>query len=96
MLIIWCNKSCMSIIEDNVSDVATWFEDRFMRISRHVVEIKSVFEFMLSLFDNSKQNFVLLLNSFDLIRCSLIILIESNDVQHDADFDAIKFEVMIN
>ncbi len=67
-----------------------------MKISRYVVEIKNVVEFMFSLFDDSRQNFVLLLNSFDLIRCSLIISIESNDVQHDADFDTIKFEVIID
>ncbi len=86
----------MSIIESNVSDVATWFENRFMRINRHVVEFESVVEFMFSLFDDSRQNFVSLLNSFDLIRCSLIISVESNDVQHNVDFDTIKFEVMID
>jgi hypothetical protein len=31
-----------------------------------------------------------------LIECSDIISVESNDVQHDADFDAIRFEVMID
>jgi hypothetical protein len=31
-----------------------------------------------------------------LIRCSLIISIESNDVQHDVDFDAIKFEIIVD
>ncbi len=51
---------------------------------------------MLSFFDDSKQDFESILNSFDLIECSDIILIESNDVQHDVDFDAIKFEVMID
>ncbi len=38
----------------------------------------------------------MILNSFDLFECSDIILIESNDLQHDVDFDAIKFEVMID
>jgi hypothetical protein len=96
MLIIECNKSCLSIIENDVSDVATWFENRFMKINRHVVEIKNVVEFMLSLFNDSKQNFVSFFNSFDLIRCSFIISIESNDVQHDADLDTIKFEVIVD
>jgi hypothetical protein len=96
MLIIECNKSCMSIIENNVFDVAIWFRIRFMRISRYVVEIKNVVEFMFSFFDDSRQSFESILNSFDLIRCSFIISVESNDVQHDADFDAIKFEVMID
>jgi hypothetical protein len=67
-----------------------------MKINRHVVEIKSVVEFMFSLFDDSKQNFVSLFNSFDLIRCLFIISVESNDVQHDADFNTIKFEVIID
>ncbi len=51
---------------------------------------------MFSFFDDSRQSFESILNSFDLIRCSFIISVESNDVQHDADFDAIKFEVMID
>ena len=67
-----------------------------MRISCFVVEITDVVEFMFSLFNDSRQNFVSFLNSFDLIRCSFIISIESNDVQHDADFDTIKFEVIID
>jgi hypothetical protein len=96
MLIIECNKSHVSIIENNVSDVTTWFEDRFMKISRRVVEIKSVVEFMFSFSDDSKQSFISILNSFDLNWCSFIISIESNDDQHDADFDAIKFEIMID
>jgi hypothetical protein len=96
MLIIECNKFCMLIIENNVSDVAIWFRIRFMRINRYVVEIKNVVEFMFWLFDDSKQNFVSFFNSFDLIRCSLIISVESHDVQHDADFDAIKFEVIVD
>jgi hypothetical protein len=58
MLIIECNKSCMSIIESNVSDIAIWFKIRFMKISRHVVELKNVVEFMFSFSDDSKQNFV--------------------------------------
>ncbi len=86
----------MSIIENNVFDDATWFENRFMRISRYVVEIKSVVEFMFFLFDDSKQNFISLFNSFDLIRWSFIISFESDDVQHDADFDSIKFEIIVD
>ncbi len=96
MLIIECNKSHVSIIENNVSDIATWFENRFMRISRRVIEIKSVVEFMFSFSDDSRQELESILNSFDLIECSDIISIDMNDVQHDADFDAIKFEVMID
>jgi hypothetical protein len=96
MLIIKCNKSCMSIIEDNVSDVAILFRIRFMKINRHVVEIKNVVEFMFFFFHDSRQSFVSFLNSFDLIQCSFIISIESNDVQHDIDFYAIKFEIMID
>jgi hypothetical protein len=38
----------------------------------------------------------MILNSFDLFECSDIISIESNDLQYDADFDAIRFEVMID
>jgi hypothetical protein len=38
----------------------------------------------------------MILNSFDLFECSDIISVESNDLQHDADFDAIKFEIMID
>ncbi len=67
-----------------------------MKINRHVVEIKSVVEFMLSFFDDSRQDFESILNSFDLIECSDIISLDMNDVQHDADFDAIEFEVMID
>jgi hypothetical protein len=51
---------------------------------------------MFSLFDDSRQSFVSFFNSFDLIRCSFIISVESNDVQHDADFDAIKFEIIVD
>jgi hypothetical protein len=51
---------------------------------------------MLSFSDDSRQDLESIFNSFDLIECSNIISIESNDVQHDADFDAIKFEVMID
>ncbi len=67
-----------------------------MRINRHVVEIKDVVEFMFSFSDYSRQNLVTFLNSFDLIRCSFIISVESNNIQHDVDFDAIKFEIMID
>ncbi len=67
-----------------------------MKINHHVVEIKSVVKFMFSLLNDSRQNFISLFISFDLIRCSFIISFESNDVQHDTDFDAIKFEVMID
>jgi hypothetical protein len=67
-----------------------------MRISRRVIEIKSVVEFMFSFSDDSRQELESILNSFDLIECSDIISIDMNDVQHDADFDAIKFEVMID
>ncbi len=31
-----------------------------------------------------------------MIECSDIISLDMNDVQHDADFDAIEFEVMID
>jgi hypothetical protein len=51
---------------------------------------------MLSFFDDSRQDFESILNSFDLIECSDIISLDMNDVQHDADFDAIEFEVMID
>jgi hypothetical protein len=37
-----------------------------------------------------------ILNSFDLFECSDIISVESNDLQHDVDFDAIRFEIMID
>jgi hypothetical protein len=67
-----------------------------MRINRHVVEIKSVVEFMLSFFDDSRQDLESILNSFDLIECSDIISLDMNDVQHDADFDTIEFEIMID
>jgi hypothetical protein len=67
-----------------------------MRINRRVVEIRSVVEFMFSFFDDSRQSFESILNLFDLNWCSFIISVESNDVQHDVDFDAIKFEVMID
>jgi hypothetical protein len=86
----------MSIIEDNVSDVATWFRVRFMKINRHVVEVKNVVEFMFTFSDDSRQNLVSFFDLFDLIDCSLIISIESNDIQHDVDFNAIRFEVMID
>jgi hypothetical protein len=96
MLIIKCREFDVSIIENNVSDVAIWFSSRFERISRRVVEIWNVIDFMFSFFDNSRQNFIMILNSFDLFECSDIISIESNDFQHDVDFCAIKFEVMID
>ncbi len=96
MLIIKCNKSCVSIIENNVFDVAIWFRIWFMKISRHIVEIRNVVEFMFSFSNESKQNFESILNSFDLIECSNIISFDMNDVQYDADFDAIEFEVMID
>ncbi len=67
-----------------------------MRISRHIVEIRSVVEFMFSLSSESRQDFESILNSFDLIECSDIISFDMNDVQHDVDFDAIEFEVMID
>jgi hypothetical protein len=51
---------------------------------------------MFSLSSESKQNFETILNSFDLIACSDIISFDMNDVQHDADLDAIEFEVMID
>ncbi len=38
----------------------------------------------------------MILNSFDLFECSDIISVESNDLQHDVDFDAIRFEIMID
>jgi predicted ribosome quality control (RQC) complex YloA/Tae2 family protein len=38
----------------------------------------------------------MILNSFDLFERSDIISVESKNVQHDADFDAIRFEVMID
>ncbi len=38
----------------------------------------------------------MILNSFNLFKCSDIISVESNNLQHDADFYAIKFEVMID
>ncbi len=67
-----------------------------MKINRHVIEINNVVEFMFSLFDDSRQDFVSFFNLFDLIRCSFIILIELNDVQHDVNYDAIKFEIIID
>jgi hypothetical protein len=51
---------------------------------------------MFSFFDDSRQNFIMILNSFNLFECSNIISVESNDFQHDVDFCAIKFEVMID
>jgi hypothetical protein len=51
---------------------------------------------MFSFFNDSRQSFIIVLNSFDLFECSDIISVKSNDFQHDADFCAIKFEVMIN
>jgi hypothetical protein len=51
---------------------------------------------MFAFSDDSKQRFIVILNSFDLFECSDIISVESNDIQHDADFDAIRFEVMID
>jgi hypothetical protein len=96
MLIIRCREFNVSIIEDDVLDVAIWFNNRFERISRRVIEIWSVINLMFAFFDDSRQKFIVILNSFDLFECSDIISIESNDLQHDADFDAIKFEVMID
>ncbi len=51
---------------------------------------------MFAFFDDSRQKFIMIFNSFNLFKCSDIILIESNDLQHDADFNAIKFEIMID
>jgi hypothetical protein len=51
---------------------------------------------MFAFSDDSRQRFIVILNSFDLFECSNIISVESNNVQHDADFDAIRFEVMID
>jgi hypothetical protein len=51
---------------------------------------------MFSFSDDSRESLVSLFNSFDLIRCLDIISIQSNDIQHDANFDTIKFEVMID
>jgi hypothetical protein len=96
MLIIKCRKSNVSIIENHVSDVTIWFNNRFERINRRVIEIWSVINLMFAFFDDSRQKFIMIFNSFDLFECSNIISIESNDLQHDADFDAIKFEVMID
>jgi hypothetical protein len=96
MLIIKCKKSDVSIIENDVSDVAIWFSNRFERINRRVVEIWDVINLMFSFFDDSRQSFIMILNSFDLFECSNIISIESNDLQHDVDFYAIKFEIMID
>ncbi len=96
MLIIECNKSCMFIIENIVSDVFTWLRIRFMKISRYVVKIESVVEFVFSFSNESRQNLESILNSFDLIERSDIISFNMNDVQHDDDFDAIEFEVMID
>ncbi len=96
MLIIKCREFDVSIIESDVLDVAIWFNNRFERISRRVIEIWNVIDLMFAFFDDSKQRFIMILNSFDLFKCSDIISVESNDFQHDADFDAIKFEVMID
>jgi hypothetical protein len=96
MLIIKCKKSDVSIIEDDVSDVTIWFSNRFEKINCRVFEIWNVIDFMFSFFDDSRQNFIMILNSFDLFKCSDIISVESNDLQHDVDFCAIKFEVMID
>ncbi len=38
----------------------------------------------------------MIFNSFDLFECLNIISVESNDLQHDADFCAIRFEIMID
>jgi hypothetical protein len=51
---------------------------------------------MFSFSDDSKQSLVSFFNSFNLIRCSFIIAIELNDIQHDVNFDAIKIENMIH
>jgi hypothetical protein len=96
MLIIRCKEFNVSIIENDVSDVTIWFNNRFEKISRRVIEIWNVIDLMFAFFDDSRQKFIVIFNSFDLFECSDIISIESNDFQHDADFDAIKFEVMID
>ncbi len=67
-----------------------------MKISRSVIEIESVVEFVFSFSNESKQDLELILNSFDLIERSDIISFSMNDVQHDIDFDAIEFEIMID
>ncbi len=52
---------------------------------------------MFSLFDDSRENFIAFLNSSDLIQCSDIVsVVESNDIQHCDDSDAINIEVMID
>jgi hypothetical protein len=51
---------------------------------------------MFAFSDDSEQRFIVILNPFDLFECPGIISVEPNDIQHDADFDAIRFEVMID
>ncbi len=67
-----------------------------MKISRYVVEIENVVEFVFLFSSESRQNVESILNSFDLIERSDIISFSMNDVQHDIDSDAIEFEVMID
>ncbi len=94
VLIIWCNVSNMLIIRDVVYNIATWFS--VMRLNRCVVEIRDIVEFVFSLSNESRQDFASILNSFDMIECSDIISFNLNDVQHDINFNAIRFEVMID
>jgi hypothetical protein len=96
MLIIKCKEFNVSIIENDVFDVTIWFNNWFEKINRRVIEIWNVIDFMFAFFDDSRQKFIMIFNSFNLFKCSDIILIESNDLQHDADFNAIKFEIMID
>jgi hypothetical protein len=51
---------------------------------------------MFSFSNESKQDLESILNSFDLIERSDIISFSINDVQHDIDFNAIEFEIMID
>jgi hypothetical protein len=67
-----------------------------MKISRYVIEIESVVEFVFSLSSESRQDLESIFNSFDLIERSDIISFNINEVQHDIDFDAIEFEIMID
>ncbi len=68
-----------------------------MKINRHVVEIRDVNQLMFSFSDDSKENFIAFLNSFDLIQCSDIVsIVESNDIQHCDDSDTIDIEDMID
>jgi hypothetical protein len=49
-----------------------------------------------SLSNESRQSLESILNSFDLIECSDIISFSINDIQHDIDFYAIEFEIIID